>query len=757
MPPRPTDPRRGPRGGVTDPDHDPAMTPPRGGAEQGTGRSRSGLGDARRYTPRGRSLREADAERGQRRGGDPFRPALQVVQGGADEPVRRGGRAGAARTRDRTPVDRTARNRVKGDRTDRDRANGDRTARDRAGRGRGGEGGDRAGARSAAGIRVPTRGRVAQGSGRGGPGRPVRRPKRQVALPEPRRRLRLASVLILALFVVIAGRLVELQLIDAKAYAATALVNRIQTVALPAPRGAIYDRDRKILVHSVEARLVYADPGMVDNPQATARQLAPLLAKPVSELLPKLVKHTFKDGTPVRFEYLARGVDVSVGDKINALNLPGIRVEYDERRDVPGHDLAANIVGFTNYDLAGVTGIEAGYNKILRGVPGERKFEVGSGDVAAEIPGGYHEEKPAKPGSSVQLTINSDLQYHVQTVLSQQMAKVKADFGSAVVLDVHTGEVLAQASYPGFDAAEPANANWKQMRDANTNIVVDPGSVMKAVTIGAALQEGVVKPDSTVTIGPTIRKGDTVFADTHRLPQGTRITLPGIFAYSSNVGAITVADQLGAQKLYEYQQKFGLGQVTGEGLPDESPGLIQPPKNWSGSSYGSIPIGDGIATTPLQMAAVYATIANGGVWVQPHLVKDTISPDGKVTPAPAPRTRRVLSTQVADAERQMLEAVVTVPGATGHKAAVPGYRVAGKTGTGKFVLPNGKYDSHDVASFIGMAPAEAPRYVIAVFAHATGEGGDVSAPAFSDMMGFTLAQNRVPPSSTPPPSFKVTG
>jgi cell division protein FtsI (penicillin-binding protein 3) len=728
------------------------VAPLRGSAERRGGQSRSGIGDARRYTPRGRSIREADAERGQRsRGGDPFRPALQVVQGGSDEPARRGGRGAAGRTRDRSTADSatTTESPPANRRTLRaDPAAGRPQAPGR----RPGAAGTRTGARTATKARsVPSPGRVAPAR------RTARRPKRQVRLPEPRRRLRLASVLILAAFLVISGRLVELQLMDAKAYAATALVSRIETVPLPAPRGTIYDRDRKILAHSVEARLVYGDPGMVDDPQATARQLAPLLAKPVSELLPKVTKHLFKDGTPVRFEYLARGVSIAVGDKIDALKLPGIRVESDESRDVPGNDLAANLLGFTNYDRTGVTGLEASYNKVLRGIPGERKFEVGGGDVTAEIPGGYHVETPARPGSSLQLTINGDLQYRVTAVLSQEMQQVKADFGSAVVLDVHTGEVLAQASYPGYNAAEPAKATPKQLRDANTDLVVDPGSVAKAITLGAALQEGVVKPDSMVTIGPTIRKGDTVFQDTHPLPQGTRITLPGILAYSSNVGAITVADQLGPAKLYEYQQKFGLGTATGEGLPGESTGLIQPPKNWSGSSYGSIPIGDGISTTPLQMAAVYAAIANGGVWVQPHLVKETIAPDGKVTPAPAPRTHRVLSTEVADELRQMMEAVVTADGATGHKAAVPGYRVAGKTGTGKFVMPNGKYDSHDVASFIGMAPADAPRYVIAVFAHATGNGGDVSAPAFSQMMSFALAQNHVVPTGTTPPSFQITG
>jgi cell division protein FtsI (penicillin-binding protein 3) len=487
-----------------------------------------------------------------------------------------------------------------------------------------------------------------------------------------------------------------------------------------------------------------------------ARQLSPLIGRPVSELLPLLSKHTFKDGTAVRFEYLARGVEVSDADRVMALNLPGIGVDADERRDRPGHDLASNLIGYTNFELKGVTGLEAGYDDQLRGKAGQRTFEIGGGDVATEIPGGFHTEDPAHPGGSIELTIDRDLQYQVQYLLSQQMQKVKADFGTAVVLDVHNGEVLAQASYPPFDAAEPTRTTPDRRIDANTDIAVDPGSVAKAITLGAALQEGKIKPDSTIAVAPTIRKGDTTYSDTHPFPSGTKLTLPGILAYSSNVGTIKVADQLGAQKLYEYQRKFGLGTATGEGLPGESAGLVQPPQNWSGSSYGSIPIGNGISVTPLQMAAVYATIANGGVWVQPHLVKSTITPDNRVVAAPAPKTRRVLSDSTAASLRLALEAVVTVDGATGHRAAVPGYRVAGKTGTGKRVV-DGKYVEGDVASFVGMAPADNPRYVIGVFAHSPGgEGGDVSAPAFSDMMAFVLGQNRVPPTGTNPPQFTVT-
>jgi cell division protein FtsI (penicillin-binding protein 3) len=337
------------------------------------------------------------------------------------------------------------------------------------------------------------------------------------------------------------------------------------------------------------------------------------------------------------------------------------------------------------------------------------------------------------------------------------MTAVNADFGAAVVLDVHTGEVLAQASFPGYDAANPAGSTAAQRIDTPSQIVIDPGSVHKVITLAAGLQTGAIGPDAAIPLpGGSIRKGDTTFSDTTPQRAGTRITIPGILAYSSNVGTITVADRIGPQVLYDYQLKFGLGAATGEGMPGESPGLVQPPDRWSGSSYGSIPIGMGVSVTPLQMAAVYATIANDGVYVQPHLIRATVTPDGKVNPWKQPVTRRVLSASCAGTLRQDLEAVVTAPGATGHSAAVPGYRVAGKTGTG-LQVKDGKYAPGEVASFVGMAPADAPRYVIAVFAHSPGgEGGAVAAPAFRDMMAFTLRYFQVPPTGTTAPGFTLT-
>jgi cell division protein FtsI (penicillin-binding protein 3) len=335
------------------------------------------------------------------------------------------------------------------------------------------------------------------------------------------------------------------------------------------------------------------------------------------------------------------------------------------------------------------------------------------------------------------------------------MIRAGAWTGSAVVLDVRTGEVLAQASWPTYDAADPFSSDPAARGDMASGMLVDPGSVHKAIVMAACLQEGVVAPEDLIPVPSSIVKGATRFQDTHEHPDGALFTLPGILAWSSNVGTIMLADRLGAQKLYEYQRAFGLGELVGEGLPGEAVGVVQPPENWSADSYGTIPIGLGVATTPLQMAAVYAAIANGGVYVRPTLIKAIIDPDGTAHPTPPPATWRVVSAETATTVRNMLEAVVTAPDATGAAAALADFRVAGKTGTGMLVR-GGHYAGGEIASFIGMAPAEAPRYVVAVFAHTPGGGGGtVAAPAFAQMMEATLLQFKVPPSSTRPPEFTV--
>lgn len=566
------------------------------------------------------------------------------------------------------------------------------------------------------------------------------------------RRLRFGTVLVLVLFVVIAGRLVELQLTDAEAYAADGFRQRLREVPLPAPRGSILDRTGAVLAHSVEARYVYADPELIDDRQHAAGRLSPLLGVPRSKLAAKMRQSLRANGHPVRFVYLARSVSVSIGDRVKALNLKGIGVHRDERRDVPGHDLAANIIGFTGREGNGLAGLEARYDVLLSGQDGQRSDEIGVNGVP--IPDGYHREREAHPGRSLQLTIHRDLQYETQRTLAAHLRKVRASFGSAMVLDVRTGEVVAMASWPSYDAADPDDVAESQLVDYNTSVVVEPGSSHKPLVIGAALQEGVIGPDSTPVVGPTIRKGERTYRDVHHHPT-RRMTLPGILAHSSNVGTIQIADQLGARRLYQYQRRFGLGSAAGLGVPGEATGIVQPPQRWSPTSYGSIPIGLGVAATPIQMAAAYGAIANDGVWTQPTLIRGTVGAHEKLDRAPAGTTRRVLSPDTARQLRLAMEAVTSVPGATGRQAAIPGYRVAGKTGTGLRVK-NNRYMDGDVTSFVGMAPADAPRFVVAVFAHVpNGGGGGVAAPVFRRVMTAALQYYAVPPTGREAPQFRV--
>ncbi|TDB72102.1 penicillin-binding protein 2, partial [Micromonospora sp. KC723] len=538
MPPRSDDPRRdattGSRRGSS-----------RGAAGRGGEPGGGGISDARAYTPRGRTIRESDeagAERaGQRRtprasrSGDPFRPALQVLDGG---------RAGAVRAgrRDATPAG---------------RGGVVRTVQARPARRDDGE----------EELPPPRRrpGRAPRRPDRPAGRRPSRSRPRPPRLAEPRRRLRLGTLLVLALFAVIGGRLVVIQAVDTPAYADAGVGFRITRVDLPAPRGAILDRTGAPLARSVEARYVFADPTEVEDRVATAQRLSPLLGIPVSELAEKMRRRPLPGRGESRFQYLARGVEVAKAKQIMALDLAGIGVHRDERREVPGGDLAANLVGFTGQDMEGLEGLEARYDDVLAGEDGRWAYEAGRGDLDAPIPGGYSETTPAKPGSSLVLTIDRDLQYQVQQVLGRQTAQVRGSVGAAVVLDVKTGEVLAQASQPTYNAANPGVSKPTDREDAATSFVVEPGSVHKAITLGAALQEGVITPDTTMPIANTITMGDTTFSDTHPA-HGQRMSLAGMMAYSSNVGTIEIANKLGRDRLIDYQKRFGLGQPTGVGM-----------------------------------------------------------------------------------------------------------------------------------------------------------------------------------------------
>ncbi len=735
----------------------------RGGEPTVVPMRRGGISQARRYSPRGKTVREAAS--------DPYRPVLRLVNGGQDEAPAGSGRGAPPDSGRAAAAARgTAPSRRSGGTPSEQSAARKSSARKPAARGsatRKAPAGKATSRKAAARKATPggaTRGRATRGratTAKGGAGRrrpaPPRRPgrrTRRVRLGNPMRRLRFGTALVLVLFLVIAGRLVELQLTDAAAYAADGLKQRLREVPLLAPRGSILDRSGAVLARSVDARYVYADPEMVDDAASAAAKLSPVLGIAKSALTERMKRSVRDNGQSVRFVYLARGVSVSVGDRVTGLNIKGIGVHRDERREVPGHDLAANIIGFTGQDANGLTGMESQYDSVLRGRDGERVDEIGMNGVP--IPDGYHRLQPAKPGRSLRLTIDRDLQYEAQRTLAAKMQQVRATFGSAVVLDVQTGEVRAMASWPSYDAANAFDAPGSRWTDYNTEAVVEPGSVHKPFVLGAALEEGVITPNSTPVVPPTITKGGATYRDTH-WHTTRKMTIPGILAHSSNVGTIEIASKLGAKRLCEYQKKFGLGTPTGVGIPGEASGIVQPPNRWSGSSYGSVPIGMGVAVTPIQMAAAYAAIANDGVWLQPRLVDGTIGGDGKFAAAAPAKHHRVLSTKVSRQLRLAMEAVTTAPDATGLQGAIPGYRVAGKTGTG-LKVKNNHYEYGNVTSFIGMAPADAPRFVVAVFAHVPhGAGGGVAGPVFRSIMTSTLQHYAVPPTGRKAPQFKIYG
>jgi cell division protein FtsI (penicillin-binding protein 3) len=567
---------------------------------------------------------------------------------------------------------------------------------------------------------------------------------------------------VLVLLVLLAGRLVWLQGLQATAYAADATTQRLRTNTVVAPRGEITDRNGQPLALSVDARAVFGEPRTIAKaqclptstrpctPATIAAALSPVLDVPAAELTAKLSGKN-------AFVYLGRGLDPSVGNAVRDLDLIGIGVLPESRRVHPEGDLAVGVTGFTDLDGHGLMGVESGMESVLAGKDGKTTAEV---DRAGRvIPTGETTTVPAVPGRAVELTIDRDLQWYAQQVLAAKVAETQAENGTAVVMDVKTGQVLALATVPTFDPDHrPATIAPDALRNVAISDVYEPGSVSKLITAAAALQNGVVTPDTVITVPPTIQvAGHTVHdAEQH----GTeKLTFTGVIAKSSNIGTVEVAQKLGAQTLYDTMTRFGYGAPTGLGLPGESRGLLPKPQDWSGTSIATIPIGQGVSVNVMQIASIYATVANGGVRVTPNIVKAEGNASGQLQPAPAPESHRVIPPDVAAQLRTMLEAVVSAEG-TAPLAAVPGYRIAGKTGTAQRVV-NGRYVAGNyTSSFIGFAPADAPRLVTAVVLQGTGRngyfGGSTAGPVFKDIMSFALRDLKVPPTGTTAPVAKLT-
>ncbi len=558
-------------------------------------------------------------------------------------------------------------------------------------------------------------------------------------------------VLVVVPLLVVTGKLVLLQGVDGGAYANAAEQDRLRTYPIAALRGAIVDRDGNPFAYTVDASRVVADPTVVEDPERTALALTALLDVPVSDLTGRLTA----DG---RYVVLARQVSPETVEAIDALELAGVSFEDDPVRLYPTGTVGGQVIGFVGRDGEGLAGVELGFQDALAGTDGQRRVEVGSG--GNPIPSGIDESTPATDGSTVELTIDQDVQYMAEQRLAQACADGATTRASAVVLDVHTGQVVAMGSCPGYDPARASSTDPELLGNPLVSDVFEPGSVMKAVTLAAAIEEGRATPDRVLTVDGHIQAGDAVVTDAHdHAPIDWTVT--GILAKSSNVGTIMLAREVGDETLERYLRAFGLGERSGIELPGESAGILQDSAEWTESRAANVPIGQGVSVTTLQMASIYQTLANGGVRVPPRVVASVTAPDGTTSTPAAAEPTRVVSEDTADDLAHMLEAVVG-PGGTAPLGEVDGYRVAGKTGTAQRANPDcGCYEGGGyVTTFVGFAPADDPQYVVAVDLErptSSAEGGQVAAPVFADVMRYVLTEGGVVPSGTPRPDFALTG
>jgi len=538
------------------------------------------------------------------------------------------------------------------------------------------------------------------------------------------RRIGLLFALFVLALVAIVARAAWVQAVRGGDLRAEAQSQQSETVEVPAARGAILDRKGAELAVSEDAVTVYATPYQVENPARAAERLAEALGVEEQDVLEAL-------GDPESgFAYIARKVDLETARKVRKLDLAGIGTLPDSRRIYPQGELASQLIGSVGTDNQGLTGLEQAHEDVLRGTPGER-------EVVRDARGDELERSTlvtSEPGSELTLTIDAHLQAKTEGVLAGLAETYDPAGATAIVMDPRSSEILAMANHPTSDPSDPGSATPAELANRATGHTYEPGSTFKAFTVAAALEEGIVAPETTFDLPPTIRVADRTIEESHERGQVT-LSVSEILAQSSNVGAVTVGLETGAERFDEWVRRFGFGEPTGIDFPGEEQGIVPKPEDYSGSTMGNLPIGQGLSVTPIQMAAAYSAIANGGVLRPPRLVLEA---DGE--PMEKPRGHRVLSRENAARVRKMLEGVLA-PGGTASEVEVPGYTLAGKTGTAEKVIDGEYSDSRFIASFVGFAPAENPELLVAIMVdEPKGDyyGGTVAAPAFGEIAEFAL-------------------
>lgn len=554
--------------------------------------------------------------------------------------------------------------------------------------------------------------------------------------PPAGRLVALLGAMILA-FVAISARLAVLQLGHGPELQERALAQRVRTTTLPAQRGEIVDRDGERLAVSIPAMDVYADPQLVTDPRAVALQLAPVV-----DVRPWTLASSISSDEP--FVYVARQMPLGVAERIADLGLPGIGLLETSRRSYPAGTLAAHVLGFVGTDGEGLSGLELAYQDELAGTPGERVLELGlSGQP---IVGGVDVERSPVQGSTIVTTLDRELQFQAEVALAEMVQEQGARGGTVIAMDARTFEILAMASIPSFDPNAFQNSPQTVYRNRAVTDAYEPGSTNKVITAAAAIEERAFALDRRFTVPWQMRVGTYTIHDSHPHPE-LRMTLGDIVAQSSNIGAVQVAEELGAPALSSYLARFGLGRATGVGFPGEADGILLPLSSWTETSLATMAYGQGIAATPLQMACVYATIANGGRSLAPSLVRGVLDPDGTFHPSERGPARRVVSPSTARMVTRML--AYAVDHGTGTNARIAGFQVAGKTGTARIPAGDGSgyLEGEYIASFIGFLPARDPEIVIAAIVDrpVAGYGSVAAAPLFRRVAMASIATLGIAP------------
>jgi cell division protein FtsI (penicillin-binding protein 3) len=569
-----------------------------------------------------------------------------------------------------------------------------------------------------------------------------------------KKRLVVLTIFALSFMVLFAFRLVQVQIIQAGDYKIRAVDEMQNTRSIPAKRGDITDINGVTFARSVSAINIVVDQTQISDPARVAAFAAPILKLPVAEVQTAITGNlkysmVLPNAQPAIWRALIDAMATHNAElqprEINQ-RIIGFFAERGYIRDYPSGSLLASLIGFVRNDGIGATGLESSMNSTITGTAGRYSYARAAG---TEIPGSQSEIVSAKKGTSIRLTIDRDVQWVASKAISDAVRKSGALSGTVIVMDPKTGQILAHATAPTFDPNNTKKVSLNLMRNPSVEDAYEPGSTGKVITLAAALEEKKITPTTVFSVPYSLKRSDATFHDHERHPT-QKLTSTGILAVSSNTGTIQIGETMSNDTLFRYLTKFGMGSKTGSGLPGESAGILHPVKDWSGTSAPTIAFGQGYSLTAMQATSVFATIANDGVRVSPSVIAGTSDASGNFTPAQSQTTEKVISPETATQLRIMMESVVSANG-TAPTAAIPGYRVAGKTGTAmRYNSACSCYRGY-TASFIGFAPADKPAYVISVtIQNPQGMhwGGALGGPVFKEVMSFVLQSRHISPTNT---------